>query len=212
MLPQHPLAQTPVTTWGSEIGQARAAVIAVHGRGQSPAFMRAQAQRLDSTRIRFYSPTAPGQTWYPRPFLEALEHNEPDLSRSLDALESLVAEVEADGFPRDRIVLWGFSQGACLISHLVLTRPSRYGALALLTGGFVGPDILAARDGSPLEGTPAVMRSIEHDPWVPKYRVEQTANALSKVGAAVDLVIAPGDEHIITDEAMTAVDRLLQSI
>jgi predicted esterase len=212
MLPQHPLVDIPVTIWGSETGQARTAVIAVHGRGQTPAFMHGQAERLESTGIRFYSPAAPGQTWYPKPFLEALEHNEPHLSHSLDALESLVADVEADGFPRDRIVLWGFSQGACLISHLVLTRPSRYGGLVLLTGGFVGPDIPAARNGRPLEGTPAVLRSIANDPWVPMYRVEQTADALCKAGAAVDLVIAPGNEHIITDEAMTAVDRLLRSI
>ena len=174
--------------------------------------MRDQAKRLRSTGIRFYSPSAFGQTWYPKPFLEPLADNEPQLSQSLDAIDSLVRVVEADGFPPNRIVLWGFSQGACLISHLVLTRPTNYGGFALLTGGFVGPDILLPPEGRPLKGTPVVMRSIEHDPWVPRARVEETATALSVAGATVDLLIAPGTEHTITDEAMSAVDRLLQSI
>ena len=174
--------------------------------------MREQSERLGSTGVRYYSPSAFGQTWYPKPFLEPLADNEPHLSQALDAVESLAKAVEADGFAPRRVMLWGFSQGACLVSHLVLTRPASYGALALLTGGYVGPDMLAPPGGRPLEGTPVVMRSIEHDPWVPKARVEETANALSMAGATVDLLIAPGHEHIITDEAMSAVDRLLQSI
>ena len=203
---------TAVATWGSEPDQARTAVIAVHGRGQSPDYMRDQSSRLDARGIRFYAPAAFGQTWYPKPFMNALTDNEPDLSRSMDVLELLVATVEAEGFPRDRIILWGFSQGACLISHLALTRPGQLGGLALMTGGYVGPDALAAPRGLPLEGMPVVMRSIDQDPWVPRGRVEQTAQTLSAAGAGVDLVIAPGNEHIITDEAMSAVGRLLSSI
>lgn len=174
--------------------------------------MRDQAERLHSTGVRFYCPSAFGQTWYPKQFLEPLADNEPHLSHALDAVDSLARAVEADGFPPERIVLWGFSQGACLISHLVLTRPASYGGLALLTGGFVGPEMLPAPEGRPLQGTSVVMRSIEHDPWVPTGRVKETAKALSAAGADVDLLIAPGNEHIITDEAMSAVDRLLRSI
>lgn len=200
------------TTWGSETHEAHTAVVAVHGRGQSPAFMREQATRLDADGVRFYAPAAPNQSWYPKPFLEALADNEPALSRSLDTLGQLVDAVEAEGFARDRIVLWGFSQGACLISHMLLTRPDRLGGLALLTGGYLGPDVLDAPEGLPLDGMPVVMRSIDQDPWVPRDRVEQTAQTLSVAGASVNLVIAAGNEHIITDEAMSAVRRLLSSI
>lgn len=209
---RNPHLDVPVTIWGSEAGKARTAVIAVHGRGQSPAFMLEQSGRLDAEETRFYGPAASGQTWYPKPFLEDLAENEPYLSHSLDALEALIAAVKAEGFAQDRIVLWGFSQGACLISHLALTRPSSYGGLALLTGGFVGSATLPLPQGRPLKGTPVVMRSIEHDPWVPKSRVEETATALATAGATVDLRVSPGNEHVITAEAMSAVTRLLDEI
>ncbi|MHA6969341.1 alpha/beta hydrolase (plasmid) [Glutamicibacter bergerei] len=202
----------PGTAWGSETHEARTAVIAVHGRGQSPAFMQEQASRIDAPAVRFYAPAAPNQSWYPKQFLEALADNEPDLSLSLDTLGRLVDAVEAEGFARERIVLWGFSQGACLISHLILTRPDRLGGLALLTGGYIGPDALGAPEGLPLDGMPVVVRSIDQDPWVPRDRVEQTAQTLSAAGASVDLLVAAGNEHIITDEAMSAVGRLLSSI
>jgi phospholipase/carboxylesterase len=202
----------PMTSWGSSAGTARTAVLAVHGRGQGPAFMQEQATRLAASGVRFYAPSAAGDTWYPKPFLEPLENNQPDLSHALEALAAHLAAVEADGFSPDRIVLWGFSQGACLVSHFVLTRPARYAGLILHTGGYIGPDPLPVPAGQPLEGVPAVLRSIENDPWVPGPRIRQTAAALEAAGATTDLLIAPGHEHIITDEAMTAASRLLNNV
>ena len=202
----------PMTTWGSSPGSARAAVLAVHGRGQTPAFMQEQAGRLAASGLRFHAPSAAGDTWYPKPFLEPLENNQPELSHALEALAAHVAALETDGFATDRIVLWGFSQGACLVSHFVLTNPAKYAGLVLHTGGYIGPDPLPVPAGQPLEGVPAVLRSIENDPWVPGPRIEQTASALRAAGARTDLLIAPGHEHIITDEAMAAASRLLNNI
>ena len=54
-----------------------------------------------------------------------------------------------------------------------------------------------------------VVRSIEHDPFVPPERVTQTVTALRAAGADVDALIVPGDEHIITDEAIDAARTLL---
>ncbi|GAA3687408.1 dienelactone hydrolase family protein [Arthrobacter ginkgonis] len=202
----------PMTTWGSSAGTARAAVLAVHGRGQGPKFMQEQAGRLAVAGLRFYAPSAAGDTWYPKPFLEPLENNQPDLAHALEALVAHVAVLEADGFSPDRVVLWGFSQGACLVSHFVLTNPAKYAGLILHTGGYIGPDPLQVPPGRPLEGVPAVLRSIENDPWVPGPRIQQTASALEAAGARADLLIAPGHEHIITDEAMSAASGLLNNM
>lgn len=198
--------------WGSELDQARAAVLAIHGRGQSPEFMQQQADRLTVSGLRFYASSAADSSWYPKPFLEPLENNQPDLSHALEALAAQVAAVEAEGFTRDRIVFWGFSQGACLVSHYILSCPIRYAGLILFTGGYLGPEALPSLDGRPLDGVPALLRSIENDPWVPKIRVEQTATILQDAGCDVDIHIAPGNEHVITDEAMAAAAEMLNGI
>lgn len=200
-----------MVVWGSSLEEARVALLAVHGRGQTPAFMESLSERFKVSRVRYYGPSAAANTWYPKPFLEAIERNEPALSHALATLSSHVDSVLSDGFTLDKVVLCGFSQGACLLSHFVLSHPVKYGGLILLTGGYLGPDTITAPAGKPLDGVPAVLRSVEQDPWVPKSRVEQTAAALLASGAKVDIRIAPGREHIITEEAVDAAVKLLNS-
>lgn len=199
------------TTWGSSLAGADVAVIAVHGRSQTPDFMRNEAARLTANHVRFYAPSTPGNSWYPLPFLEPLEGNEPALSASLAALDSCVSEVLDDGFRLDQVVLWGFSQGACLIAHSALTHPRKYGALAIFTGGFIGPEAVVASSQTALEKVPVLMRSIDRDPWVPRSRVEATADAFGAAGASVDLWIDAGEEHVVTQEAIDSLMGLLLS-
>lgn len=195
--------------WGAGRDAAEVAVLAVHGRGGSPDSMREVSDRFGPTPARFFAPEAPGSTWYPQPFLQSLEANEPALSHSLRTVDECLETLADAGFGPERVVLWGFSQGACLVSHRVLTAPRGYRGLIAFTGGYIGPDELAAPGAAPLSGMPALLRSISEDPWVPSHRVEDTAAALRAAGAAVDLRIAPGDQHIITDEACEAATKFL---
>jgi predicted esterase len=197
--------------WGAPADRAGLAVLAVHGRGQDPAFMRATARRLGTAPVRFFAPEAEGNTWYPLSFLEPVEHNQPALDRSLRAVEACLAQLAQAGFDGGRVVLWGFSQGACLLVHLVLTTPRPVAGLVLFTGGYLGTVPPPLPDDRILRGVPAVLRSIEHDPWVPRRRVEETAGLLRQAGAEVDLRVDPGTEHIITDEACAAATELLNT-
>ena len=61
--------------------------------------------------------------------------NEPGLSSALRVLESLVAEIDAAGIPRERIVLLGFSQGACLTAEFAVRHASRFGGVIVFSGG-----------------------------------------------------------------------------
>lgn len=204
-----PSAAGAPVEWGAPWREADFVVLTVHGRGHTPEFMRDAAARFGPAPVRFYAPEAPGNTWYPLPFLEPIEGNQPDLDRSLHTLDACVEHLAEFGFPPERLVLWGFSQGACLLAQYALTRATRYAGLALFTGGHIGPDPFPAASGTPLADVPAVVRSIEDDPWVPRYRVEETAVLLAERGASVDLRIDPGSEHIITDEACAAATGLL---
>ncbi|RCW45726.1 phospholipase/carboxylesterase [Halopolyspora algeriensis] len=199
-----------------QFGVARAdaelAVLAVHGRGQDPTFMQQTAQRFGASPARFYAPEAAGNSWYPQPFLEPLERNQPDLDEALHTIDLCLGHLAEVGFGPDRTVLWGFSQGACLLSHYVLSSPRRFAGIILFTGGYLGPGPRQAPEGEPLREVPAVLRSIDRDPWVPRSRVEDTAALLTHAGAGVDLRIDPGTEHIITDEACAATTRLLGDV
>jgi phospholipase/carboxylesterase len=197
---------TSLLEWGLPADRAGLAVLAVHGRGQDPVFMRALARRLGPAPVRFFAPEAEGNTWYPLSFLEPVQRNQPALDRSLRAVETSLDRLAQAGFGGDRVVLWGFSQGACLLSHLALTAPRPLAGLVLFTGGYIGS---APPSGATLDGVPAVLRSIEDDPWVPRHRVEETAELLRRAGAKVDLRIDPGTEHIVTDEACAAATELL---
>ena len=66
--------------------------------------------------------------------------NEPGLSSALEVLAPLVARVEAGRrSARSRIVLLGFSQGACLASEFAVRHAARFGGVVVFSGGAIGP-------------------------------------------------------------------------
>ncbi|MGW4484832.1 alpha/beta hydrolase [Amycolatopsis sp. NPDC004368] len=195
---------TPVS-WGP--ADAPVIVLAVHGRGQDPSFMRSLSARFGPVPARFVAPVpSSGDSWYPLPFLSPIAENQPALDRALDVMEASL-----DGLDPSRVVLLGFSQGACLLAHLLLTRLRPVGAAVLLTGGYLGPTPLAPPP-FPYNGMPVLLRSISQDPWVPASRVHETAQLLSAAGAKVDVTIAPGTDHTITAEACSAAAEVIRGL
>jgi phospholipase/carboxylesterase len=52
-------------------------------------------------------------------------------------IESLVLDLMHSRFPSHKILLLGFSQGACLSSEFVIRHPRRYGGLLVRSGGLI---------------------------------------------------------------------------
>src|SRR5258705_13211718 len=98
---------------GEPLDEARAAMILVHGRGASAEDIMTLGTELIHPEFAYLAPQAAGSAWYPLPFTAPMEENEPYLSSALEALASLLATVEKT-IPAHRIILLGFSQGACL--------------------------------------------------------------------------------------------------
>ncbi len=103
----------PVLHSGESLEQARAAMILIHGRGASAADIMTIAAEVMFPGVAYLAPQAAGSAWYPNPFTAPFEANEPYLSSALHVLSSLVAKVGTT-VPAGRLVLLGFSQGACL--------------------------------------------------------------------------------------------------
>ncbi|MCI0728974.1 MAG: alpha/beta hydrolase, partial [Chloroflexi bacterium] len=114
-----PHQNQPVVAAGKPLAQARAAVILVHGRGATAESILELAEELYHPDVAYLAPQAAGNTWYPYSFLSPIPQNEPGISSGLAALAALLERVVVAGIPYERIVLGGFSQGACLATEFV---------------------------------------------------------------------------------------------
>jgi predicted esterase len=197
---------------GAPLGEGRGTVIMVHGRGAGPANILDLVPRLAHPDFTYLAPTAAGRTWYPHSFMADAAANEPWLSSALRAVARAVAGVVARGVPTDRIVLLGFSQGACLTSEFAAAHAARYGGVIVFSGGLIGPPGTAWTYPGAFEGTPVFLGNSDVDAHVPAARVEETAAVLTRMGAAVDLRIYPGMGHVVNDDEISAARALLDRV
>jgi len=178
---------TPLLHGGAEVDDAKAVAILLHGRAGSADDFLALSRWIDVAGIAYLVPQAANRTWYPYSFLSPLENNQPDLDSALARIESIVSALLRQKVASEKIALVGFSQGACLTSEFVAGHPRRYGAVAALTGGLIGPDDVVRDYAGSLDGTPVFLGASDPDPHVPWSRVEETARLFTAMGAAVEL-------------------------
>jgi predicted esterase len=202
----------PVLTAGRAVADAQAAVILVHGRGGTPEDMLGLVPELGRPDLAYLAPRAAGQTWYPYSFLAPLADNEPGLSSGLAMLDALLASLETQGIGPERAVLLGFSQGACLSLELAARRARRYGGIAGLSGGLIGPPGTERRYAGSLAGTPVLLGCSDRDPHIPRWRVDESAEVLAALGAEVDERIYPAMGHTINEDELERVRRMLVNV
>src|SRR5579871_3101250 len=130
-----------VSRVGAGLDQARGAAVLLHGRGASAADIMLTTQPLRRPDFAFLAPQAPiaWQGWWPKPFTAPVAENEPGLSEALATVEAVLAEVGRH-VPPERVLLLGFSQGACLALEFAARNPQRYGGVVGWSGGLVGAD------------------------------------------------------------------------
>jgi predicted esterase len=109
-------------------------------------------------------------------------------------------------------VLLGFSQGACLALEFAARHARRYGGLAGLSGGLIGPDNTPRDYAGSLAGTPVFLGCSDIDPHIPAQRVAHTAEVLTRLGAAVTTRIYKGMGHTINDDEIEAVREIMREI
>jgi predicted esterase len=207
-----PHAHTPLLRAGPVPERAEATMILLHGRGASADDILGVYAELGLPSVAGLAPQAAGNTWYPFSFLVPIDANQPYLNSALGRIGSMVADLMTRGVPSEKIVLLGFSQGACLVSEFVARNPRRYGGAIALTGGLIGPDGTPRDYPGSLAGTPVFLGTSDPDPHVPLARVKQTRDVLTRMGAAVEFRSYPGMPHTINEEELDAARALLQNV
>ena len=200
----------PVRQVGVPLGEAKGAVVLLHGRGGSAEDILSLAQPLYREGLAYLAPQAAGHTWYPNSFLARREATEPWLASALAKVGSVMAEIEAAGISRNRIVVAGFSQGACLATEFVALNPARYAGLIAFTGGLIGPSDADLHHEGSLAGTPALFLSGDPDPHVPWQRVQASAAELERMGAVITARRYPGRPHTISVEELELARTLVR--
>lgn len=184
----------------------------IHGRGRDTDDILGVARRLDLADVACLAPAAFENSWYPNRFMEPIGKNQPRLNQALERVDTLVDDLLGRKFTSDRIVLLGFSQGACLVSEYAVRHARRYGAVIAFTGGLIGPAGTQWDFPGDFAGTPVFLGSSDIDEWVPESRVQETAGVMQRMGAAVELKIYKGMEHVVNDDEIDKARRMINTL
>jgi phospholipase/carboxylesterase len=211
VVPIPPHGGQPVLARGRALGEGRAVVLMLHGRNAGPSNILELAAAFDHPDVTYLAPAAAGGTWYPMGFMAPTEQNEPGISSGISVVHALIERAVASGVPAERIVLLGFSQGACLASTAAQRRPDCYGGVIVYSGGLIGPPGTVWSAEGTLGGTTAFFGCSDRDAHIPEERVRASAAQYERMGAAVTTRIYPGMGHLVNpDEIAFARDLLAQ--
>jgi phospholipase/carboxylesterase len=189
----------------------------LHGRGKTPEEKIDLASRFGNIEgIRWVVPEAetPG-SWYPGRFWDPRELNEPYLSEAVERCHEAVLEASENGrLGPERLVIVGFSQGACLALEYALRHPGHAGSLIVFTGALMGVPGSDWKAGAPksLAGLRVLLTGSDVDDWVPEYNSHEAARLFRDLGAEVRLQIYTGRPHIVSEEEIAEARSFLTGL
>ncbi|MEO5589958.1 MAG: dienelactone hydrolase family protein [Gemmatimonadaceae bacterium] len=202
----------PVFAAGDPLESAHAAMVMVHGRGADANDILGIASALEIPGFAYLAPEANGNSWYPNSFLAPIESNEPGITSALALIGSIIDRIGAAGIPLKRVMLLGFSQGACLSAEYAARNPARYGGVACLSGGLIGPDETPRTYPGTFDGTPIFLGCSDVDFHIPAARVKESAEVLGRMHADVTMKFYPGMGHTVNDDELDAVSKMMREV
>ena len=220
-----PHSTTKTLCFGAAPSEATHAVILLHGRGSGPQsiatqFLPTLLRSTTDAKICVLAPAAEDKTWYPNVYSPNLSENEPWLSGAVERIEREVQALEYAGVSRDKIMIGGFSQGACLAATYVMTYPAKYWGVFVLSGALLG---LGSYDnvklkklerfkGVDLKGSRILVGCGDSDPFIKAVAAEWTGDAFSHTGASVDTRIYKQMPHTLCADELDVLKRWVDEI
>jgi predicted esterase len=202
----------PVRTAGAKLESAVAAIVMIHGRNATAESILSLVSAIDTAGFAYLAPQAAGNTWYPNSFLAPIPSNEPGISSGIAAINDVMRRIADAGIPPERTMLLGFSQGACLSLEYSARNARRYGGVAGLSGGLIGPDDTPRDYPGSFDGTPIFLGCSDVDDHIPATRVKDSARVLEKMGAVVTMRLYPGMGHLVNDDEVSTVKAMMAAV
>jgi phospholipase/carboxylesterase len=194
---------------GEKIEVAKAAMILIHGRGADAESILMLTNELNADGFLFAAPQASGNSWYPYSFLSPVEMNEPGISSGLKKIKDLISFLNQNGIEKERIILLGFSQGACLTLEFAARNPAKYGGIIALSGGLIGDKLNENYSGS-FEKTKVFLGCSNIDPHIPEERVHKSAEIFLRLDADVLKKIYPNMGHTVNRDELKHINEIIQ--
>lgn len=208
----HPHGGQPVLTAGEPLDRAGAAMIMLHGRGATAHDILSLAWEFKQPGFAYLAPQAAGYMWYPNRFIAPIASNEPWLSSGLAVIGDLLALAGGAGIPPERVILLGFSQGACLALEFAARHARRYGGVVGYSGGLIGPEDTPRHYEGSFEGTPVFLGCSDVDFHIPKASVLESADVFRRMGGTVTAKLYPNMEHTIIADEIAQVSAIMAAL
>ena len=202
----------PVRTAGKPLDQARAAMVMVHGRGATADSILTLAPELNRPDFAYLAPQASGNAWYPNSFLAPIPSNEPGISSGMQTIQDVLDRIEQAGIPAERTMLLGFSQGACLSLEFAARHARRYGGIACLSGGLIGPDGTPRDYPGSLARTPVFLGCSDMDFHIPAERVEFSGEVMRDLNGEVTVRLYRGMGHTVNEDEIAQVQAMMDGL
>ncbi len=190
----------------------------LHGRNSTARDIMSLAREVMPTnadtaaRVAFIAPQAAGNTWYPQRFVAPLAQNEPWLSSALRAVDHAFDSAVTVGIPKERTILLGFSQGACLALEYAARFPHRFGGLVGLSGALIENGDRPRTYSGSLLGTPLFLGGGDMDDHIPAERSDRSERLLTRMGASVTRCVYPGMGHTVNADEFAHVRAMLTAL
>lgn len=202
----------PLYVRGTRINDAQAAMIMLHGRGATAESILTLSEEFDRRGFAYLAPQAAGAQWYPHRFTEPVERNDPHLSSALATITGLIGRVNDAGIPTEKIMILGFSQGACLTLEYAARSSARYGGIVGLSGGLIGEKVAVSDYPGALSGTPVFLGCSDADAHIPLERVNLSAVILRQLGGDVTKRIYPAMAHTVNEDELDFVNEMMKAV
>lgn len=212
MIDLYPHQNQPVEQAGVPLADAKAVMVMIHGRGATAESILMLADEFKQPDITYIAPQASNNTWYPYSFLEPLHRNSPGISSGLKVIGDIIDQVETVGTPKHKIVLLGFSQGACLVTEFAVQNAAKYGGIIGLSGGLIGPDDTPRDYQGSFEQTPVFLGCSDVDFHIPLKRVDETAEIFGRMNADMTKRIYEGMGHTVNEDEVIFIRELLKGL
>ncbi len=197
---------------GTELDKAKAVMIMIHGRGATAESILDISQYFTVDDVSYIAPQANGGAWYPFSFLMPTEQNEPGITSGLQRIFEIVDHVITSGISEQKIMLLGFSQGACLSLEWTARSNKNIGAVFGLSGGLIGPNGTRRNYSGTLQNTSVFLGCSDMDFHIPKERVIESAEVFKQLNATVTLNLYPNMGHTVNDDEIDHINSVMKNV